>query len=60
MRDEGVNSFIPRPLSFTPFAEVVEQVDTRDLKSLGSMEPCRFDSGPRYNLVSRCRSVEVS
>ena len=26
-------------------ARVVEQVDTRDLKSLGSKELCRFNSG---------------
>ena len=29
-------------------AEVVKLVDTRDLKSLGPISPCRFDSGPRY------------
>ena len=25
-------------------------VDTRDLKSLGPISPCRFDSGPRYKM----------
>ena len=30
------------------FAGVVELVDTRDLKSLGSQEPCRFKSGLRH------------
>ena len=33
------------------FAQVVELVDTRDLKSLGKFFPCEFKSRPRHHLL---------
>ncbi len=36
-----------------PFAGVVEQADTRDLKSRASQEACRFKSGLQHHLTRR-------
>ncbi len=35
-------------------ARVAEVVDARDLKSLGAIAPCRFDSGPGHFCGGRC------
>ena len=36
----------------TIYAGVAELADARDLKSLGYLYPCRFDSGPRHQRKS--------
>ena len=41
------------------FAGVAELVDARDLKSLGPLGPCRFDSGPRHNSGIRRDHVDL-
>ena len=37
-----------RRLHKLSLAGVAKLVDARDLKSLGLLSPCRFDSGPRH------------
>ncbi len=38
--------------AFGHFARVAELVDAQDLKSCGSLLPCRFDSGPGHHLIN--------
>ena len=40
------------------FAGVAELVDAQDLKSCGNLFPCRFESGPRYNVSKSKLDVE--
>ncbi len=43
-----------------PFAGVVEQADTRDLKSRASQEACRFKSGLQHHRIHRSGRSRLS
>ena len=42
---------------FINIAEVVELVDTWDLKSYGPLGPCGFDPRPRYKFYEICNPI---
>ena len=51
--------YLPKGEYFFCFARVAELADARDLKSLGPIGPCRFESGPGHTKGSDDRIIRA-